>query len=278
MGLSRTGVLFLALGAAGGCTAYSTLGTATVDCSVENAYDFDPKQPIPLSNVYSAGDMTPGSSISAAAAMITDGALCGQMTALLIQGSHNNDWGALAGFYGLSALDESAYQGVSFWGRAPGATNKSFTLGLDDANTYGAPPDSGTNCVNYYGDGGNAVNPTGTVYDPATNMPISGVSTMAPPPNACGNSYTTVVSVTADWRFYTVPFTQFHQSPMPNKVPNAALMETGTVPGSGLLTNKILNIIFRMPREAQIDLWIGKLNFYRNKAPGTGGDGGVNAP
>jgi hypothetical protein len=277
MSLKRMSVLVLAFGAACGCTAYTTLNSATVDCSAENAYDFDPN-PIPLGNAYSAGDMTPNSTVTVGSMTVPDALVCGSASGLLIQGSHNNDWGFLAGFYGLGIRDESAYEGVSFWARAPGESIKSFTLALDDANTYATTPDAGTNCTNYYGDGSNTINPSGTVYDPATNMPISGVSTTAPPPNACGNSYSMIMTVTADWRFYTIPFTEFHQAAMPDRVPNPSLMDKGGLPGSGLLTNQLMNIIFRMPREAQITLWVGKLDFYRNKTPGTGGDGGVNAP
>jgi hypothetical protein len=278
MTVNRTCVLLLAVGAAGGCTAYSTLTPAVIDCSVENAYQFDPTA-VPLGNVYTAGDNTPGSTVTAASQTIPDGALCNNTTtALHIQASHNNDWGDLVGFYSFGPRDDSAYSGVSFWGRAPGSSNKSFTLALDDANTYGtSTPDAGTYCTNYNMDGG-VNNPTMTVYDPLTNMPIGGVSTAAPPPNACGNSYSTVIAVTTDWRFYTVPFTQLKQAAMPNRVPNADLMQVGNVPGSALLSNLLMNMVFRMPKEADTDLWIGELSFYRNKAPGTVGDGGVDGP
>jgi hypothetical protein len=270
-------ILLLSLGAAGGCTAYSTLNPpAPVDCSVTAAYDFDPMA-FPVGNFYGSGDMTVGSIITPMG-LPDAGAICGVMSGLEIQASHNNDWGCLVGFYGVGPRNESAYEGVSFWARSPGATNKSFTLAIDDANTYGTTPDAGTFCTNYYPDGGMAINPSGTVYDPATNMPISGVSTMAPPPNACGNSYVMVMTVTADWQFYTVPFTQFHQAATPNRVPNADLMQTGSVPGSALLSNSLWNIVFRMPREAVTDLWIGNLGFYRHKVPGTGSDGGVDSP
>ena len=54
-------------------------------------------------------------------------------------------------------------------------------------------------------------------------MLISGATITAPPPDACGNSYSTVLPVTTDWQLYTIPFSQFHQTAMPNRVPNAAL-------------------------------------------------------
>ena len=278
MNLDRvTCCLLAALGAAGGCTSYSTAVSIPVDCNVESAYEFDVLTRVPPSNAYSAGSLTVGASSPAPVAeTIPEGMLCGATTALVIRAAHNNDWGSLVGFYGLGMMDESAFQGVSFWARAPGGTNKGFTLALDDANTYSAQ-DAGTNCTDYGGDGGTN-NPGGTIYDPSTNMPISGVTTNAPPADACGNSYSLAMTVTTGWRLYTFPFTEFHQAPMPNRVPNAKLMEEGGLPGSGLLTNKIMNIVFRMPREANTELWVTKLTFYRKGTGDTQGDGSVAAP
>jgi hypothetical protein len=278
--LTLTAIAGAASLGAGACTAYPTLkNMPTVDCSVENGYVFD-KTPVPPGNAYSASDNTPGAVSTVASTAIPDGALCGQPDALVITWSGNNDWGGLVGFYSFgtsgSYRDESAFQGLSFWARAPGASNRGFTLALDDANTDATSADAGINCVNYGGDGG-FTGPIPTYIDPATGVPLSGVSTTAPPPNACGNSYAMVMGVTADWQFYTVPFTQFHQGATPNRVPNADLMETGAVPGSGLLTNKLMNIIFRLPRGATTNLWIGKLNFYRAKSSGAVGDGGMDA-
>jgi hypothetical protein len=283
MSLKRTGFLsVLALGATGGCAKYTTMESLPIDCSVENAYDFD-ATPVDLTVSYNAWDMTPGSSSTLAVVTIPGGALCSTPTALEFTVSHDNDWGALAGFYsfgsnGQNYRDESAFEGVSFWARAPGPTNKSFTLALDDANTAGGRGDAGVNCKDYGLDGGTVNNPTGGYIDPLTGMPVSGGTTAAPPPDACGNSYSAAFAITTEWRFYVTPFTRFHQTATPNRVPNPALPETGTVPGSGLLTDRLMNMIFRLPKEAQTDLWIGKLNFYRKKASGTPGDGGADAP
>jgi hypothetical protein len=108
-------------------------------------------------------------------------------------------------------------------------------------------------------------------------MPIGGVSSTAPPPDSCGNSYSTVMTVTTGWVFYTFPFTVFHQANQPNRVPNDKLPNRGTLPDSGLLTNKLMNIIFRMPREATTELWVAKLSFYRNKTPSDLLDSGAGA-
>jgi hypothetical protein len=266
----------LAAAGAAGCSAYSSTTPVAIDCSSESAYVFD--TPIPLNQSYTATDGTPGSGASSAMVQtIPGGALCndsGAANALVIDWTRNNDWGGLVGFYPPigntgNFREEAAYEGLSFWARASGS--RSFTLGIDDANTYGGNADAGMNCVNYAGDGGATIVP-GTYVDPTTGMTISGSGINAPPADACGNSYTDVVTVSADWRFYTFPFSDFHQGAMPNRVPNVKLSETGDVPGSGLLTDKIMNLIFRFPRGATTELWIAKLTFYRTD---TTGDGGV---
>ena len=84
---------------------------------------------------------------------------------------------------------------------------------------------------------------------------------MAPRP---GQSCPT--SAATDWAFYTVPFNRFQQDPKPNRVPNALLTNTGNVPGTGLLTDQLLQLILRMPKEAKAELWIDNLAYYRHGA------------
>jgi hypothetical protein len=269
MSIKRTRVLVLpvlVLGAAGGCGAYSTIVNLPIDCSVENAYEFEPS-PVDLSTAYSSGDATAGATISTTVGPIPDGSLCNATTALEITAHHNDDWGALAGFYGFTSgntyRDESAYQGLSFWARAPGPTGKGFTMEIADANTFATDADAGTNCTNY-GDAGTS----GPKYD-STGMLIPGAATAATPPDACGNSYSTTAKVTVGWRFYVIPFSQFHQGAMPNRVPN------GVLPGNGLLTNQLMGLVFRMPKGEDMDLWIAKLGFYRKKGSATAADAGA---
>jgi len=268
MSIPRTSVLILtllpALGAAG-CGAYATITNLPIDCSVENAYQFEPS-PFDPSTAYSSGDMTIGASITAMVGPIPDGALCGATTALEIKAHHNNDWGALVGFYAFTSgntyRDESAYEGLSFWARAPGPTGKGFTIEVSDANTFATDPDAGTNCTNY-GDAG-----TIQLYD-STGMLIPGAATAATPPDACGNGYTTTMLVTAGWRFYTIAFSELHQGAMPNRVPN------GVLPGTGLLTKQLMALVFRMPKGDDMDLWFAKLGFYRKKGSATAADAGA---
>jgi len=262
-----------------GCSKYPTLKTQspTVDCAVMNAYDFDPTVIDDGMHTYGSGDPFADANLTPGHTAIPAGSLCEETTALEFQASGHNDWGDLFGFYGFGPRDESAYEGMSFWSRAPGATNKSFTISLDDVNTFASDGTVVVNCTNYNVDGGNQ-GPTQPAVDPNTGIPISGTTNNAPPSNACGNSYTTTVIVTTDWQLYTIPFTQFRQSAMPSRVPNDKLTEVGTVPGTGLLTNKIMGLVFRMPKAATTDLWLAKMAFYRNKTAGTAGDGGADVP
>jgi hypothetical protein len=275
----RAGVVSLALVCALGCSKYPTLKSQnpTVDCTIENAYDFDTTRIIDGTMTYGSGDPLGNPVLNPTVQPIPEGSLCDSANAINFQAADYNDWGDLFGFYGFGPRDESAYAGMSFWARAPGASNKSFTISLDDANTFASDGTVMVNCKNYNVDGG-TLGPTQPAVDPMTGIPISGTTNNAPPADACGNSYTTPVTVTTDWRFYTIPFDKFLQSAMPSRVPNAKLMEVGAVPGTGLLTNKIMGLVFRMPKASTTDLWFAKMTFYRNKTGGTSGDGGADAP
>jgi hypothetical protein len=272
----------LALGATAGCTAYSTIKSVPLDCSAENAYDID-NIDAEFSMAWTSADGSPGAAISAAVAAIPDGPRCGDTTALVATSNNCNDRGSLFGFYAFGKKNESTKEGVSFWARAPGNTGKAFTMLMDDANSYDSlascgpdggvvppPPDSGIFCTTYCNLDAGATN-MGTVVDPSTNMVLSSGTSVAPPPsNSCGNDYQAVVTVTSDWRFYTIPFDRFQQQPNPNRVPNATFTESGTAYGTPLLTSAINNMTFRFPKESAEELWIDHLGFYGKKT----GDGG----
>jgi hypothetical protein len=83
--------------------------------------------------------------------------------------------------------------------------------------------------------------------------------------------------VTSEWRFYPIPFSAFQQADNPNRVPNTALTDVGTVPRTGLLTSALRTLILRAPKEAEMDLWLNNLAFYRKKGVTTGADAGPDA-
>ena len=217
----------------------------------------------------------------------TDGGVCGNTTGGVLRASHNDNWGGFFGTYGFGTTPQNAtdsnglaMDGIAFWARAPGQTSKGFTLSFSDNNTTApthdstAPNDPSKNVptfCTYYGsgDGGAPVaqgtTPTVT-YDPNTGTPLTGGGvTRAPYPNECGNSYNTVVTVTSEWHFYTVPFDKFQQGATPNRVPNGVL-DAGTVAGTGLLISNLRFFSIHMPKESEVELWIAGMVFYRKIA------------
>jgi hypothetical protein len=274
MSFARASLLWLAgVSALAGCRAYSTTVELPVDCSATDAYDFMSIDPFDTGESppwFGAGDAlcSDGGGVydPTPPIMAIEGGRCGSDAALVLRSSGCNDWGALYGDYNFAPKDASAWEGISFWARAPGETAKGFTLVLGDKNTS-TPTMSVpvTNCKDY-GDAGVSSGGGVPVTTDSTGNIISGGTTgPQPPPDACGQSYNAVFTVTTDWRFYTIPFTAFTQPASPNRVPNAALTETGNVPGTGLLTSALMNLTFRMSKESRAELWLDDLSFYRAK-------------
>ena len=280
-------LLLLAVGGgAFGCTAYSTYKTLPPGCDVEAAFDLQAINAFEMVGVagtfWTASDTPdaglvpsppPYTYVASTVEAISDGPHCGSTAALVMRSERNNDWGSLFGIDIGAPRNASDYDGLSFWARAPGNTTNAFTVLFNDPNT--AVPEMGgePKCKDYGLDGG-----TGQTQVDGTGMVIMGSVADAPEPDQCGNSYAAVQVVTADWRFYTIPFGAFQQVATPNRVPNAALTEVGPEPGTALLTSSLLSLTFRMPKAATMQLWIDNLSFYR-KPTGTvgGGDGGVDA-
>ncbi len=295
MKLERTSatVVFLALVGAVACTAYPTFKNLPLACDAEAGYELltiETRSGDGMANLWGSSD-TPDAStyvcgdplfrVQTCVEPIPDGPRCGNATALVMRSAGNNDWGSLFGINNFGPRDASAYEGLAFWARAPGNTTKEFTILLGDTNTtcLGMAADGGvcdtqpSNCITYAGaDGG-----TGTGVTDGTGMLLPGTISSAPERDQCGNVYSVPRVVTGDWAFYTIPFSAFQQGAMPNRVPNALLTQTGPVPGTALLTGKLLSLGFRMPKAAIMELWLDKVSFYRKAGTG-GGDAGVDAP
>jgi hypothetical protein len=202
----------------------------------------------------------------------------------VLTSAHNNDWGSTCGPNSdFGPLDESAYEGISFWARASEGTSQGFTFSLYDANnTLAADPKNPNapgsgHCKNYNAtDGGIAGSTTVGVVDPQTNQVLTGVAVASRQPDECGNnktnSYDYVMAVTNKWALYTIAWANFTQGAYPNRVPNSVLTETGDVPGTGLLTSELFSFGIRPPKEAPFELWIDKLSFYRKKVHDAGLD------
>ncbi len=265
LGTAPLCLLLFSLGGAAGCTTYQTFKVVPVDCTADDGYaikSFNAFETVGDTPFWTAGDKTPDAGTTDTVQTIPDGPRCGSKAAVVLRTSGNNDWGSIFGLNVFNPGDVSMYEGLSFWARAPGNTTKGFTLSLDDPNTANI---SGSNCK-FYGSAGGTGAPGGTAIDPNTGQTLSsGTVTRAIYPDECGNSYTTVVLATSEWEFYTVPFSAFHQTATPNRVPNAVLTEAGNVPGTGLLTNKLLTFILRWPKQATAELWLDDLGFYRRQ-------------
>ncbi len=289
--MACAGTLLLGLGTA--CSKYPTSKNVPIDCTAENGYELYTKDPDNSSpdltlddpaQWYGSPDYTPdGGSVGeyVASASVTgptaipdapDGGVCGYTTAVVFRASHNDAWGGLFGnwnFGSQQSEDAHDWEGIALWARAPGPTSKGFTLSLNDENTTSGTPTVPTYCVSYGTDAGAASSgqaSTTVTYDPSTGTPITGGGiTRAPYPNECGNGYSTVITVTTDWQFYTVPFADFQQAATPNRVPNL-VFDAGNVPGTGLLTSGLRYFGIRMPVESEVDLWIARMAFYRKKA------------
>src|SRR5215471_21593434 len=134
--------LMVALSGAVGCSAYSTIKAVPLDCTADSAYTIDP---VDENTAFGYGDGTTGAMMTAVLTTLPDGDRCGTTQALEITTHLYNDWGAAVGFYGFIptgsvSRDDSAYDGMAFWARAPGPTGKAFTIVLDDFNTYDPTP------------------------------------------------------------------------------------------------------------------------------------------
>jgi hypothetical protein len=260
--------LLLVLAGAAGCDPYPTLKNDPVDCTVEDPYEFLPISTfsnfdtVGDSNWWTASDSTPGAAeaIEASIENIPEGPRCGSNAAAVLRAAHNNDWGCLFGLNSVSQHDGSQYEGLSFWARAPGNTTKGFQIQLNDPNTTREGATS--YCVDV---GGNTGQPFITVSIDGQSVQTSNGVTRPTLPDECGNNYSAVMLVTTEWVLYTLPFARFQQAALPNRVPNAVLTHVGTVPGTGLLTDQILQLLIRFPKEATAELWIDNLAFYRKK-------------
>lgn len=187
---------------------------------------------------------------------IPEGARCGSTKALHLVASRNNDWGGFFGNYFIAQNPRSVaeWEGLAFWARAEGGTERSFTIELDDKYTANVTDDAGqlnpdheSACIDEEEQTTNQnTNTTGIAQ---SSGQIAG---WVPSENGCGNPHQYQLTVTHDWKLYLIPFGDFTQQPLPNRRLEGFDRET------------LRAVRIRPPKDAILDLWIDDFGFYRS--------------
>jgi hypothetical protein len=272
---------------------------ASVDCTVADAYDFKPFALFEGGDPgwYLYTDLTPGGVPNPDAGsnvQVTqlNPPRCGSTGAIELLAYGNNYWGAGFADWQHNAKSGEAsgdgYQGISFWARSPGNTDKTFLLRVDDDRTLNNPPtvtkpnpDAGPcddpcvcikNLPRIQGgdqdlDGDGCLGPGDIAADSRCQLPpaqkigdpacyYGGVQapdavTRVPQPGECGNSFHTYVTTTEDWQLYLLPWSRLVQWPCPNRL------------AGGIDPAHIRKIEVRLEQGTHYDIWLDDIQFYR---------------
>jgi hypothetical protein len=210
--------------------------------------------------------------------------------ALVLESRGHTEWGTVFGDFGLQgspntfvtwdAAVGTGYEGIAIIAKSPGNHDKAVTLLLDDAQTRpltlsetaefdrACGLDAGCVAVDAGSDAGEAgpracrkecrVYPSDpnniATVDQAGNILATG---SVPPPDACGNQFRRILTVTENWQLHLLPFNTFVQDRFPNASP------------TGIDPSEIRWITIRAAKEANLELWIDEIAFYRRTSPGT---------
>lgn len=266
---------------------YKRPAASSVDCTVTDAYEFSPT-PFALfeggsSNWYLYTDGTPGGVPNPDAGSnvpVTQLNRCGSTGALELQAYGNNYWGAGFADWQHNAKSGEAsgdgYQGISFWARSPGNTDKTFLLRVDDNRTFKTDttvPDGGVLSISpgdqdLDGDGSLGpgdiaagtncqLPPAQSIGDPACyygGVQAPDAVTRVPQPGECGNPFHTYVTTTEDWQLYLLPWSRLVQWPCPNRL------------AGGIDPAHIRKIEVRLEQGTHYDIWLDDIQFYRLRA------------
>jgi hypothetical protein len=258
---------------------------ASIDCSVTDGYElltifhFEGGE----SGFYLYSDHTPGGvpnpdAGSNVALAKLDPPHCGSTGALELVAYGNNYWGAGFGDWqhNSSPADGTGYEGISFWARSPGNTDKTFLLNVHDKRTLKTnrtPPVATSSDQDLDGDGllgpGDIASGTECRLPPPQSMgdpscyyggtqPPSAV-TRVPEPDECGNAFHTYVTTTADWQYFLIPWERLVQWPCPNR------LEGGINPAD------IRMLEVRLVQGTHYDIWLDDISFYRLRADADAG-------
>ena len=259
---------------------------SSVDCTVADAYEFKPFALFEYGDPgwYLYTDKTPGGVPDPAGKVQViqlNPPRCGSPRALELEAYGNNYWGAGFADWQHNAKSGEAsgdgYQGISFWARSPGNTDKTFLLRVDDDRTYKTdkpPPDGGTLPAAIPGDAGDIdrdndgllgpgdiaagtncqLPPAQKIGDPACyygGVQAPDAVTRVPQPGECGNPFHTYVTTTEDWQLYLLPWSRLVQWPCPNRL------------AGGIDPAHIRKIEVRLEQGTHYDIWLDDIQFYR---------------
>ena len=263
-----------------GCGVNNPRPRTTVDCSVVDAYDF--RNIFDFSGSGQSGwfeyaDNTPGG-VDSQQVVPLNPPLCGNTWALELQAYGDNYYGAGFGDWennaASSRADGTGYEGISFWARSPGNTDKTFMLYLDDGRTFverlpspgggllpvATPADQDLDGDGFVGPGDIARGTEcrlppiqalgypacyyGGVLPPAT-------PTRVPAPDECGNQFHTYITTTEDWQLFLIPWKELVQWPCPNRLK------------AGINAADIAQIEIKLLQGTVYDIWLQNIAFYR---------------
>lgn len=293
--LLRFGFLCCGLAAAAGCETKARVTAGAVDCTQGDAYEF-----LGISDFtggqagwYLYADATPGgipdptvtSNINVT--QLEPPGRCGDMGIIELQASGHNYYGSGFGDYMHNADNARAngtgYEGISFWARSPGNTDKTFLLYVDDGRTIVLPPapeDGGALPRAMAGDqdldGDGLVGPGDIARGTRCRLPPPqalgepacyrggaqppSTPTRVPEPDECGNQFHTYVTTTPDWKLFLIPWSQLVQWPCPNRL------------AGGFDYADLAKIEIKFIQGSTYDLWLDNIAFYRRRSldAGTG--------
>lgn len=266
---------------------------ASVDCSAGDAYEFSNISDFTSgdSGWFLYADRTPGGVPNAAAGsnvliqQVDPPGRCGDTGMVELRAYGHNEYGVGFGDWAhnaeISRANGTGYDGISFWARSPGNTDKTFMLYVDDGRTIvfpPAPPEGGglpeatsadrdLDGDGFVGAGDVArgtrcrLPPDASLSRPACyyggSLPPA-TATRVPEPDECGNQFHTYVTTTEDWQLYLLPWSQLKQWPCPNRL------------DGGIDPADIAQLQIKLVQGSNYDIWLDNIAFYRRRADAGG--------
>jgi hypothetical protein len=272
-----------------GCGEVSAPSNA-VDCSVEDAYEFRnisnfTGDPGTQAGWFLYADNTPGGfpdprvTSNVLVTPIPAPGRCGDTSMIQLRAYGHNFYGTGYGSYGNHApntrADGTGYDGISFWARSPGASDKTFMLYVDDGRTLLMPlaapvegeplpramdGDQDLDGDGFMGSGDIAagtecrIPPPQELGDPACykgGVQPPATPSRVPEPDECGNQFHTYVTTTEQWQLFRIPWKELAQWPCPNRF------------AGGIDIADIAQIQIELIQGTDYDIWLDNIAFYR---------------